>query len=224
MTKLLCLASVLLLTLPILLAVENGGEQDYQAWINNLTWSLPESANGLFDCIDQASTRGYDVNLSFDRNNEARTPRYVGITIGRDGTPLYSWKASRDNVFTVASNMLYYALFGQYGGQNVKIVAVNLTTGKEIWRTPTQGPKPPPSLTSMDRVAVHMCVLNTGGALMITVSESAGRYYEIKDPRTGATVAYRAFPVRNDKPSAPAKTQTEDDPAKDKSYLDRLNK
>ena len=72
------------------------------------------------------------------------------------------------------------------------IVAVDLKTGKELWESPLEGIGP------IQHSAYRTLLNLTANHDVVSVygNESMGRYYEIKDAKTGKTVGNRVFPKK----------------------------
>jgi len=150
--------------------------RDDQHW----DWSL-ERANPLY-CLLQQSGDEYDVTLS----SAHREPGVVKIAVARDHKTAYEWAGHAHTVFQIVGDRLYYADYSSLGSGGT-IVAVNLATGKVIWRAQLDALGP----IEHSKYYSRMNLQADANSVRITGNESAGRYIEVKDTSTGRTVAHR---------------------------------
>jgi hypothetical protein len=141
-------------------------------------WSLAH-ANPLH-CLLQQSGAEYDVALSRDHHK----PDVVKIVIERAQKAAYEWAGHAHSVFQIVGDRLYYADYSiqRTGGA---IVAVDLTTGKILWREQLQALGPIEHSKYFNRINLRA----DADSVRVTGNESAGRYIEVKETATGRTVA-----------------------------------
>lgn len=154
--------------------------RDNQRW----DWSL-DRADPLH-CLLQQSGGEFDVTLSGDH----REPGVVKVIITRDQKIAYEWVGHAYTVFQIVGDRLYYADYSSLGSGGA-IVAVNLATGKVIWRAPLEALGPIEHSKYLNRMNLQA----DANSVRITGNESAGRYVEVKDTATGRTIAHRKFEV-----------------------------
>jgi hypothetical protein len=115
------------------------------------------------------------------------TPRGgLTLSIVREGTTLYSWRGHPYSVFAIRNGRLYYTIFSPLGTGG-SVVAVDLTTGKQLWETPLKALgiiSHAPSVIRMNLSVIDEVVIVYG-------CEGPGRYIEIKLLTTGETVGHR---------------------------------
>jgi hypothetical protein len=192
-------AYVVACLLTLLSAIPNVAAEDrpdFRKVAKEAQWSWSDRNATLLGCIDQKQSYDYDVTVSFTSTNRHRPT----ITIERDEKPIYSWTGDEYSVFHIQSNTLYYASFWQNAGPSTSVVAVDLTTGNQIWSQATRGlnvMRP----TSVYRIRVMLYVHVKSGVVAIWGKESDGRYYELKDIRTGKTVGHKVFPRAEELPN-----------------------
>ena len=107
----------------------------------------------------------------------------------KDEKLIYSWSGHHYSVFRIVKNRLFYADF-DYHSSGGKIVAVDLTTGKELWRSPLEALGPVQHMA----YASFLNLDANENAVTVFGWEGAGKYVEIKDAATGRTVGHKIFP------------------------------
>ena len=128
----------------------------------------------------------YDVTLSRDH----RKPDVVSIVIARDQKTAYQWVGHAHSVFQIVGDRLYYADYSTLGTGGA-VVAVDLTTGKALWRQPLQALGPIEHSKYFNRMNLQA----DANSVRVTGNESAGRYIEVKETATGHTMADHRFPA-----------------------------
>ena len=167
------------------LCAEDTSSVDYQKVADGAPWRFSDAAANPLFCMWRRAGPDYDVWLI----REAKDQHALTIKIIKDDRPVYQWKGHKHSVFRIQGNRLYYAEF-HYSGSGGNIVAVDLSKGNELWRSP---------LKALGGVA-HSACLNrmtidaNGEVVSIYGNESMGRYLEFKDVRTGKTVGHKQFP------------------------------
>jgi hypothetical protein len=97
-------------------------------------------------------------------------------------------------VFRISGDTLYYASF-QPSASGADIVAVDLTTGKQLWKTSLKG------LGPIQHSGYHNVLNLEADDTVVTVfgNEAMGRYVEFLDPKTGKALGHHVYP--KDKPA-----------------------
>lgn len=114
--------------------------------------------------------------------------RVLTFKIARAGKEVYEWKGHDHTVFRIQQDRFYYALF-EPSASGGEIVAVDLSSGKDLWKS---------SLTALgpiDHFAYRNLKTLDANSEVVTIygNESMGRYFEIKDAKTGATLGHKRF-------------------------------
>jgi len=164
-------------------SAEETAKTDYQKMTNSARWQwLPELASPLW-CATQAGSV-YDVVMESNHKNRWE----LTISIMRDGRKVHSWVGHSCSVFRVLEDRLYYADFSltSSGG---KIVAVDLQTRKELWKSALQGI----GLVEHSEYSNRMTLDANFEVVTIIGNESSRKYLEYKDVKTGETVGHRIF-------------------------------
>ncbi|MEQ1906801.1 MAG: hypothetical protein ABL888_21645, partial [Pirellulaceae bacterium] len=151
-----------------------------------------------YGMVDRNKWRWEEDQQFFPFGRIETVPNVLGelnFTVSKDGRDVHAWKGHRYTVGDIRTvgeirgNRLYYAdqSLTKPGGQ---MVAVNLVTGKEIWRTDLE------ALGESNDVQGYQNRLNldiNDRRIIITGKESSGRYIEVKNIKTGETVAHRTY-------------------------------
>ena len=112
------------------------------------------------------------------------------LTFVRDGKDVLALKAHLHSVFRTGNrkDVLYFADFNPIA-TGCALVAYDLGTGKQLWRTQLQGIGPVDH--SKYRNSVSLDLLD--GVILVCGYEAFGNYVEIVDWKTGKTIAHRVF-------------------------------
>jgi hypothetical protein len=162
----------------------------------------PAPANGIAESLritewrwdsDQATVlysmmrAGSSYDIAIVRQHDRPQGLLIKITDG--GRQAYSWRGHWRSVFSLTGHRLIYADFAMEtaGGE---IVCVDLRQGKELWRSRLRAV--PVGGHSLYSNAINLEV--TDDQVLIYGNEEAGRYFEVKDARTGETIGHKVFP------------------------------
>lgn len=139
-------------------------------------------------------------------------PGELIFTVSKDGCDVFSFKGHRFTVGKVRTdgdmpiNRLYFADYSMSkpGGQ---MVAVNLVTGKEIWRTDLEALGESKNVQGYQRYQNRLNLDVGPDCIIIRGKESSGRYIEVKNIKTGDTIGHRIYDedeikLDDDKPPA----------------------
>jgi hypothetical protein len=102
---------------------------------------------------------------------------------------IHTLSAHHATVFVVKDRVLYYADFSP-SATGCSLVAFDLGAKKQLWKTPLKGLGPIAHFRYSNRVTLDL----DGTALRVYGKESAGRYVEYVDRKTGKTVGHKQFP------------------------------
>ncbi|MBL9133674.1 MAG: ankyrin repeat domain-containing protein [Verrucomicrobiaceae bacterium] len=149
----------------------------------NVAWRWDER---LANPITSAMLRGskYDVRITTKKNN----PFDLDIVILEGERELYSIKGHTSTVFNIFDDRLFFADFSP-ATTGATIVAVDLKTQKELWRSSVLG------IEIWGHFGYNNSLNLSGGGDSISVfgNESFGQYYESKRSDTGETTAHKLF-------------------------------
>ena len=155
---------------------------DYQTQADAAKWDLSQANATLRKCMD-AFPKAYRVTANLNDSGRAT------IEITKDGESLYRWTGHAGSVFDGGDDVLYYADFHSLA-TGCRVVAVDLTTGKELWKVNLKclGVRFHTKYSNQ----VNLCVQDMT-ALRVLGLESEGAYIEFVDRKTGKTVGHRLF-------------------------------
>lgn len=147
---------------------------------------------------DEAATLGHAALLphrTYDIRVEVKAAkvREVKVTFGKDGKDAFTLTAHRNTVFRVVSDTLVYTLHNP-SASGASVAAVDLKTGKELWKTHLKGIGP----VSHFEYSNYLNMEADRDTITVFGNESFGKYVEILDTKTGKTVGHKVFP--KDKP------------------------
>lgn len=155
---------------------------DYQKRADRRGWGWKEEMANPFSCIFQ-SGRKYDIQILVPKGRDALT-----IAVLLDGREVHAWEGHWRSVFRILDDRLYYARFhpSSSGGS---IVAVDLSTGKELWTSELKALGSPPHFyySNILNLDCNQDVVTVYG------NETFGGYYEVKRADTGETVGHKVF-------------------------------
>ncbi len=151
-----------------------------QSLAEKTPWSWPVETATPEACARHFGA-GYDVELK-SRDVPSMPPM---VEVRRDGKTIVSWRAHIASVFLRRADTLYYAEFSPYSS-GCSIVAYHLNHG-ERWKTPLWGIGPLGNSMYTNRVNMKL----DGNHLIVFGDESAGRYIQLVDVRTGRIVGRR---------------------------------
>jgi len=162
---------------------EPKAEPDYQQMVRNTGWAWSEERANILYSFSQASSP-YDVVVT--RPHDQSFALRFRIMDGR--REVYDWWGHMYSVFVLRGDRLYFVNFAieASGGE---VVAVDLKTGKRLWKSPLRALGNPPHFAYRNRVDIAA----SDDVVQVVGNESAGRYYELKDAKTGETVGHKIF-------------------------------
>lgn len=158
-------------------------DDKYAVGVRSTRWSwMPERASIMFSLLEASSP--YDIRVL--RPHDKRGVLSFQIMDG--DREVYGWLGHAHSVFVLRGQRLYYASYSTESCGGV-VVAVDLSVGKEIWRSPLNavGNVPHFGYRNLINIAAN------DDAVSVFGNEGAGRYYELKDVKTGRTVGHKIF-------------------------------
>ncbi len=144
-----------------------------------VAWSLDPEATVL-DYV--RAVRGYDVALIHD----GKTGGFhdLRIEIRKAGKLVFGWTGHEETPLLVDGDVLVFSDHSAIAS-GAAIVAVDLTTGTQRWRTPLDGIGPVHHSQYRNQVRLE----RVGQVVVVQGLEASGRYVALVDAATGAALA-----------------------------------
>jgi hypothetical protein len=158
---------------------------DHQKAADSAIWGWEDEKASPFWGIRQALGAKYSI-VMISKPNDRYTLTFKVLHGKKE---VYAWDGHVKSVFRIQEDRLYYARFS-YSTSGGSVVAVDLSTGKELWDSPLQG-------IGLVQHSSYLNQMNLDANLKVVVvwgNESMGRYLEFKDVTTGKTVGHKIFP------------------------------
>jgi hypothetical protein len=170
---------------PILAAEPKKDAARLQKELNENPWRWNDSDEGIFYSMSQPATAEYQIELIRPPGGDDQ----LTIILIKKGKLAFSWQGHSRSVFTLEGKTLVYAQF-QPSSPDCTLVAVDLNSGRELWRNDLQGVrKPVGSSVYENRVLLYA----SDGLISVLGNESRGNYVEIVDMKTGKTLAHKVY-------------------------------
>jgi hypothetical protein len=159
--------------------------EDYQKLADDAKWDWKDDDASVYRSFDRAPA-DYHVELVKPQGRIGA----LRVRFSKDGKELLAFDANYATVFVVKGGVVYRADFHP-SSSGCALAAFDLAAGKELWRTPLKGLGPIAHFQYHNQVTL---ALAGGDALRVLGNESAGRYVEYVDAKTGKTVGHKVFP------------------------------
>ena len=156
----------------------------YQKLVDGLAWKDPET-QPVIPFEDQLP--GYRGMASSSATDGRRR---ITIEITAGGAVRYSWEERDGFVFIGRKDVLYRADYSS-NSSGCAVVAFDLKAGKELWKAKLKGLGPIHHWKYCNRVWMEPV---DDAVFAVYGQESAGRYVELVDFKTGRTVGHKVFP------------------------------
>ena len=152
----------------------------YQSKADAATWDWTEDRAAL-----DYSVRQSPVPATISVNPAGQTT----VTLAVDEKRTVVFDAHQGTPFVVRGKTLYYADFGP-NSTGCAVIAVDLDSGKQVWRAALNGLGPIKHFKYRNQVTLDADDV----AVRVVGKESSGRYVEYVDRETGRSVAHKVFP------------------------------
>ena len=172
---------------------QNAGPKDdknnrFQKIADSVAWKWSECKTNPFKFVQQGE-RAYELVIHIPPDTDESTEKMT-LEVRKKGQSLLTLPIHESTVIGLAGNHLCYVAFAP-SGRGGEVVQIDLTNGKELWRSSLRALPPRTSFSYVTRFNLE---LPNTEHIYIWGKESAGRYLEIKDADTGETVGYKLFP------------------------------
>jgi hypothetical protein len=111
------------------------------------------------------------------------------VSIHSDGQEIYSLTGHAGTAFTRIEDVLYWTHYSPIS-HGCTLVAFDLKVQKELWRKQLKAMEP----LMHSRYSNRIGIADDGKAIIVCGEESAGRYIEYRDAKTGELLANKRFP------------------------------
>src|SRR5258706_8759696 len=123
---------------PILAAEPGQDAAHLQMELDANPWRWNDSDEGIFYSMSQPAAAEYQIELIRPpRGDDQLTIRFV-----KKGKLVFSWEGHSRSVFALEGKTLVYARFQPYS-PDCTLVAIDLDSGRELWRNDLQGVRKP---------------------------------------------------------------------------------
>ena len=167
----------------------------------DIKWNADAEKNGLIESIRKFS-QGQTVDCRLSIEAGPGSPRIVTIRLLQGDKVVCSFKGSEQSEFLLIDKIFYYADF-QSSAPGGSIVAVDLTTGKELWQSELKSiTKAVSGSTFSNRIGLTALSQTTDNwkthseTLAVWREEAGQRYLEIKNLKSGETIGHHLFDPR----------------------------
>ena len=132
----------------------------------------------------QAAGKKYDIALISSHENRSRVQ--IEVKLGKE--TIYRWGGHPTSVFAIENDRLYYADYwiANAGGS---VIAVNLKTGKTLWKSALQGMNVPHHFHYRTSLNLKL----SRGAVIINARETYGTYRESFDIQSGKRAEHKVI-------------------------------
>ena len=146
--------------------------------------------DAAWDWKDEQATLDYSVQrCKLKVETQVNDLRGAVVTIRAGDDQVATFEGHTGTPFVVQGSTVYHADY-HFMSTGCQVVAMDLKTGKQLWRTTLKGLGPIRHFKYFNAVAMEL----DDGALRIVGKESQGRYIEFVDLETGKTLGHKVFP------------------------------
>lgn len=117
--------------------------------------------------------------------------RKVSVRVRRQGRTLARFGAHSETAFVILNDRVLVYSVHHAIATGCTLVAVDLKTRKQLWKTPLKGVGPVSHSKYRNRINLKA---GPGAAVTVFGWESHGRYLEVVDLKTGKTLTHKKFP------------------------------
>jgi hypothetical protein len=156
---------------------------DYQQQADAAKWEWRDDQATVLHAL-----RNFHADFQVEIVKKPNTFGELTIRFTKDGKEALAIQGHYGTTFAVKDSVLFYSDYhGSASG--CALVAFDLANRKELWKTPLKGLGPIAHTRYHNAVAVELA----GDAVKVLGNESAGKYIEFIDCKTGKTVGHRVF-------------------------------
>jgi hypothetical protein len=169
--------------------VERAPLADWGNAIKDRDFEFNSAQAGIAACAAVARKAGAKVTTAGDPTRGS-----ISLEVVVEGVKPVTVLAHSESSFAIHERTLYFANFTPYSS-GCTLVAYDLKTGKKLWGQNLEGLGPIDHTKYRNRVALAVEKHPTAKAwgVVATGWESAGRYLEVLDPKTGKQLAHKKY-------------------------------
>jgi hypothetical protein len=156
---------------------------DWAKFVNSTEWVFDKVPSGPLGG-NWADIQDFTIRLEIAPNTFGN----IKFEILSGDKLSYSWTGHGLTVFKITNKKLFYADYS-YGSNGGSIVAVDLTSGKQLWKSRVVGVRSESYSAYSNEIRIDL----SEGVILIWGRESAGRYFEVKRLDDGTTVGHRVY-------------------------------
>jgi hypothetical protein len=181
--------------------VDENRKAGWQKLLDGTQYQIPEYYSALLRSLGQFEGNA-KVHVVFDPKDKWR----IDYKFFRDDREVLSLRGHDQSAYAAKGNDLYFAEYSS-ASMGCTVVAYDLTTGKEQWRTKLHQAQPLGHSAYRNLVSVRISTKGEGGeaaggaAIVITGKESYCDYVEVLDRKTGESLALKNYRVGFGRPS-----------------------
>lgn len=161
---------------------------DYQKVADQQLWRFNWFAANLLNCVGR-DLRDYEVEIRCPKRAPHGDLRLT-VRLLTDRKEVFRFRGYPDTVFARSGDVLYVAEFNP-ATSGCTVVATDLKSGKQLWRSNLKGIGP----VDHSRYRNHVTIDAEGEVLVVRGHETLGRYIEYIDMKSGKTVGHKKYPA-----------------------------
>jgi len=166
-------------------AQEKVSGRDYVTIANEAVWTWSDDVATLAHCV-ATHLANYEVKTVPDDGQAFHHD--LEIRLFQGDKLILTINGHSETVFTRLGQVLFVSNHGPIR-TGCEVYALDLKTGKELWRSHLEGIGP----IMHSKYRNHVAIENDGHAIIVRGKESSGSYIEYLDKDTGKTLANKAF-------------------------------
>jgi hypothetical protein len=163
-----------------------GAKRDrYQKMADGLSWRDAPVGRSLLADLPSDYQAHQMVTVSGGRRADR-----IAIETADGKREVYGWDENGTSAFVIRNHVLYRAEYDSMSS-GCTIVAFDLKAGKELWKSTLRGLGPIDHSKYRNRVHIEKV---DDAVFAVYGNESAGKYVELVEYKTGRTLGHKVFP------------------------------
>lgn len=172
-----------------------GRQQYWRARLERHPFVFVDEMTGLWPSFIK-----FDADAEVHIVNDPKTPKRLEIRFVVDGSAVVSIQCNRHTSFAAGENRLFLAQY-EPDFPGCTLIAYDLTSGQEIWRTKLHQKQPGGASAYRNRVSIGyfdeggLSDTKNEGSVLVKGSETYCDYIEVLDAKTGESIAIKHYRV-----------------------------